>query len=441
MKIMKKTFSILLLLGLMLNSFAQDTYVALNYNAIEKKLNKSNADIKHPKKSNAAKTWLTRGEILMDVYNVDIDQLFEGMDKITVKAIMKEPVSTSTETIGGEQVEVQKYPRVNLYFQNNRLARWEKTKYIVDNPLDDAYSSLMKASELDTDGKSSKKIQEAFTKLKDLFKQSGLAAYYTGDKKKAIDEFMKVLEINETDYFKGEIDTVMIQYSGIIAREINDMETAIKQYERLTEINYGGPNTYLLLKEDYMDAGDTAAAIDVLERAFEVYPDSVGIVANLIDLYIRNDKIAEGLTTIDKSISNHPERGEFYYWKGRLYLNSDDESRVDDALKVYLKAIEVDPTIYYVYYDIGLIYYLQGQDLFTQAGTEKDKATRELMNQMATEKFESAIPMLESSIEHNDSYNEIMQESLDTLKRIYYRLQMTDKYEETDRKLNELRNK
>ena len=436
---MKRTISLLLFLGFFYSSFSQEAYVALNYSALQKKLEKNNSAIKHPKKSLNAKTWLQRGEIMRDVFKVDVDQIFEGMDKLTLKAVLKEPISTTKQTINDVPTEVLTYERVTVYFQNNKLERWEKTKSLVENPLDEAYAAFVKASELDTDGKLSKKIHDNLIELKDLFKQSGMNTYYADKKKRALEDFMMVLKINELDYFKGEIDTIMFQYTGIIAREIKDMETATAQYEKLAKIGFGGPNTYLLLKEDYLSAKDTAKAIDVLERGFSVYPDSTNLLANLIDLYIRNDRIEDGIKKIDESIVANPKKGEVYYWKGRLLLNSEGEDKIEQALEVYQKAIEFDETIYYVYYDIGLIYFLQGQDLFTQAGTEKDKVTREVMNDLATEKFNSAFPMLEKAVKFNKEFNEIMKESLDTLKRIYYRLQMTDKYEEADKRLIEMR--
>lgn len=438
---MKRTISLLLFLGFFYNSFAQEAYVALNYNALQKKLEKNNSAVSHPKKSTQSKTWLQRGEIMRDVFKVDVDQIFEGMDKLTLKAVLKEPISTTNQTINDVPTEVLTYERVTLYMQNNKLVRWEKTRSLVENPLDEAYAAFVKASEFDTDGKLSKKIHDNLIELKDLYKQSGMNTYYADQKKRALEDFMMVLKINELDYFKGEIDTLMFQYTGIIAREINDVKTATTQYEKLAKIGFGGPNTYLLLKEDYLSAEDTAKAIDVLERGFSVYPDSINLVANLIDMYIRNDRIEDGLKKIDESIVANPKKGEFYYWKGRLLLNSEGDDKIDQALEVYKKAVEVDETIYYVYYDIGLIYFLQGQDLFTQAGTEKDKATRDLMNDLATEKYNSAIPMLENALKYNEEFNEIMKESLDTLKRIYYRLQMTDKYEDTDKRINEMKNR
>ena len=91
--------------------------------------------------------------------------------------------------------------------------------------------------------------------------------------------------------------------------------------------------------------------------------------------------------------------------------------------------------MYYAYYDIGFIYFLQGQDLFTRAGDEKDKKYRESMMQIATEDYQKALPKLEKALELNKTNKEITKETLDTLKRVYYKLQMMDKYDEASRKL------
>ena len=76
------------------------------------------------------------------------------------------------------------------------------------------------------------------------------------------------------DLFAGELDTIMVQYSGIISREIasktDDKELykkAIKYYKQLAAVNYGGPNTYLQIKMDYLAIGDTLAGLEILERS------------------------------------------------------------------------------------------------------------------------------------------------------------------------------
>ena len=49
-----------------------------------------------------------------------------------------------------------------------------------------------------------------------------------------------------------------------------------------------------------------------------------------------------------------------------MLINKEDVESVDKAIEAYNKAGELDPSIYYVWYDLGYIYYLQGADFFEQ---------------------------------------------------------------------------
>jgi tetratricopeptide (TPR) repeat protein len=214
-------------------------------------------------------------------------------------------------------------------------------------------------------------------------------------------------------------------------------ERAIKHYKVLANVD-NEPNTYLLIKEDYLKLKDTVSAISAMEEGFRKYPDTLNVVANLVDLYIRTAKIEDGLKTINTALANNPDKGEFYYWKGRLELNTAGDDKITKSLESYNIAITKNPTLYYVYYDIGFIYYLQGQDLFTRAGEEKDIKYREEMIKIGTENYEKSVPNLEKCLELNVNNLEIKKETLDTLKRVYYKLQMTEKYDEASGMLKNL---
>ncbi len=415
---------------------AQDVFIPINYSALEKKVAKSNAEIADPKKKVNPKTWIRRGEIMLSAYEVDIEQIYEGMNPTSLILFYKEPVK-STEEIDGKSYDVYSYERARFYFDNNALVMWKRIKMAYENPLIEAYNSFIKAEELDTNSKLSDDLLADYKKLKDHLKKNGINNYYTGNKEEALTNFELVLTINKRSLLKNVIDTVLIQYSGIIAREIHQIDRAIMHYKVLASVD-NQPNTYLLLKEDYLKQKDTLNALSTMEEAFSKYPDTLNVVANLVDLYIRTDKIQEGLTTIETALSHNPEKGEFYYWKGRLQLNTTDEDRITQALASYDMAISKNPELYYAYYDIGFIYFLQGQDLFTRAGEEKDLKFREEMIKVGTENYELAVPNLEKALELNKINKEIRRETLDTLKRVYYKLQMTEKYDEASEMLKNL---
>ncbi len=436
---MKRLLTIALLFYGLSNVMAQDQVVLLNYNNLQKKLEKSNEQIQDEKKNVNPKTWFDRGKLLQDIFDIDLEYISDAMDQKMVKLYYKDPQNIKTETADSTEVmEIYQYPRMDFYFKNNKLDHWVRKESVTEKPLDKAFDAYQKTMSLDEKSKYETKVKDQLLLLKKEFQQEGINAYYAGDSKQALVDFEAVLKINNMQMFEGATDTLMVQYAGIIAREMGDYPTAIKYYKELTDMKVGGPNTYLNIKSDYLAMGDTAQAIATMEKAAAEYPDSLNVVANLVDLYIRTGRIEDGLKTVDDAIVTNPQKAELYYWKGRLLLNSKADDSVDKAIDAYNKALERDPDLYYVYYDLGLIYFLQGQDIFKQAGMEKDVARRDQINDVAGKKYQDAIPMLEKALSLNDSNTDLKKETLDLLKRIYYKMQMEDKYNDIVNQINNM---
>jgi len=442
---MKKFVTLAIIASIVVSLNAQDatTVVLLNYNTVKKKVEKSDAEIQDPKKNGKAATWEKRGELYQDVFMIGLEQLTEGMDPTTVKLFYKDPNSIDTETVEGVMHETYVYDHMTYTFVNGALQDWKRVDPIHENSLKVATEAYMKALELDEKGKSTEKIKENLVELKNQLKRDGVNHYYAASYDEALASFENVLEINEMDLFTGEMDTVMVQYSGIIAREIagktenNDLYLkAIEYYKQLAEANYGGPNTYLQIKMDYMTIGDTISALAILKEAYEKYPDTVNVIANIADTYILMKDFDGGIEFMEKVIENNPNIPESYYWNGRLLINKEEVEFIDQAIESYKKAGELDPSIYYVWYDMGYIYYLQGADFYERSNTEEHDATRERLIELGKEKYTEAIPVLEKAYDLNTENSTVKFETLDLLQRIYYKEQMMDEYE----RVKELKN-
>lgn len=428
---MKRLLSIALILcGITSFSMAQDILL-LNYSSLERKLEKSNEQINDNKKKTDAKTWFNRGKLMQDIFELDLENIYDGITPTLVKLYYKEPLSSETK----DGMQIDTYERIKYYYQDTKLVRFERLKSVTENPLDKALEAYKKTLQYDDKGKYTSKVKEQLDILKNQYKRVGINAYYLDNKKEALEYMTTINQINQMDMFKGVVDTIMVQYAGIIAREIGDYPRAIEAYKELTKMDFGGASTFLIIKNDYIEMGDSAQAISILKEAFQKYPDTLNVVANLVDMYIRTEQIDQGLETINQSLESNPRKGELYYWKGRLLLNQDEEGSITRALEAYKKAIELNPDLYYVYYDMGFIYFLQGQDLFNQAGQERDTDLRMQLNELATKKYNEAIPMLEKSVAINKDNLDIKKEALDVLKRIYYKLQMDEKYENVTKQL------
>jgi hypothetical protein len=100
---MKNLLIIALLFSGLSTVLAQTEIMLLNYNTLEKKFAKSNDDIGNPKKSLKAKTWFSRGEILQDIFDIDIEYLSEGIDKTRIQLYYKAPNKIVTETMENGQ--------------------------------------------------------------------------------------------------------------------------------------------------------------------------------------------------------------------------------------------------------------------------------------------------------------------------------------------------
>ncbi len=435
---MKKFVTLAIVATIVFSLKAQDatTVVLLNYNSVKKKVEKSDAEAQDPKKNAKAATWQKRGEIYQDVFMIGLEQLSEGMDPSTVKLFYKEPNSTDTETIEGVVSETYIYDHMSYTFVNGAMQDWKKLDPIAENPLRVATDAFRKALELDEKGKVGPKVKESLAELKNQLKREGVNYYYSEDYDDALGAFENVLEINEMDVFAGEMDTTMVQYSGIIAREIaaktdnKDLYLkAIEYYRQLAEVGFGGSNTFLQIKMDYISIGDTLKALDVLKEAYEKYPDTVNIIANIADTYIQLEQFDEGIEYMATVIENNPNLAESYYWNGRLLINKEDTEFIDKAIESYKKSAELDPSIYYVWYDVGYIYYLQGEDFYDRSNTEEHVATRDKLIELGKEKYMEAIPVLEKAYELNVENSTVKFETLDLLQRIYYKEQMMDEYE------------
>jgi len=436
---MRKFITLVIIATAVLSMNAQEgtTVVLLKPSVVQKKVDKSNEDIQDAKKGAKAATWQKRGELYQDVFNIGLEQTSEGMDSKMLTLFYKEPTSIETENMeDGSLKETYIYEYMKYVFVNDALQSWERINPIHAEPLRVAVDAYVKARELDTKGTLDPKIKDNLIEVKSLLKRDGVNDYYSEDYIGALASFEDVLEINNMDLFDGEFDTTMVQYSGIISREIagktDDKELykkAIGYYKQLADVDFGGPNTYLQIKMDYISLGDTLAALEILKEAYEKYPDSIDIIANVANTYIELKQIDEGLAFMETVIARNPEVAEYYYWQGRMLINKEEVEFVEKAIASYNKAGELDPSIYYVWYDVGYIYYLQGADFYDRSAEEKDDAVRAKLIELGKEKYMSAIPALEKAYKLNNANTTVKFETLDLLQRVYYKEQMNEDYE------------
>jgi len=411
---------------------AQEEVILLSHKTLVKKAASSDEQILDAKKSAKSSTWSKRGKLYQDVFNQGLEQLTLGMGSTSMKIFYGDPISTTE--VDSNNVIVFNYETINYYVEDDKLRGWTRNNPITEKPLEEALKAYQKAVKL-TDEEKQLKLQEKLEKnlidLKDQFKSLGQCNYFFEEYEDALNNFSAILEINQLPIFEGVVDTMMINFSGIVAREVgrtnkdNDMtRKAISYYKQLTELEYGGINTFIQMTRDYYSIGDTLAAIENLKRGLVQYPDSSMLVTLAAQAYYLMHENEAGIEFTNERIEATPMCGEAYYWKALLITNHDNLSQdtIDMSLDLYAKGVEVDPTNAPIWYQAGYVYYAVGANFFEQESYEADPDFRQELIDKGNDNYEKAVFRLEKTYDLTEDDLSIRTETLDLLKRVYYKL-------------------
>lgn len=410
---------IILVLSLVLgiNTIYAQTSKEIDFDQYSKKIEKSNAEIQDPKKSIKDGTWFSRAELMMDIYDVQLLRAYVGMDVQTFMLVVGKPLSQTQEVV--DQVAVDKYSmeRVNFYFVNGKLERWEVTKPLLANPLDLALESINKVLAIDVAAKKTKKVQENLVKLKGLYINEGSNYYSLKNFNEAFKNFKSVIEIGQMPQLNHK-DTAIYYYAALSAQLAGDFESAIKYYDKAIELNFTTEGTaYYYAFDAFKSLNKIDDGVRYLEEGLLKFPKNTNILFSLIQYYVdKGEDPAKVLTYIDKALVEEPNNATLHFAKGTVYDKLKDS---EEASKSYAKAIEIDPNFFDAYYNLGAVYFNNGVKFVEEANKvpAKEYEKYEAIMAKANAEFKKALPYMEKAYELNNN----SKESVEALKNIYFR--------------------
>jgi len=310
------------------------------------------------------------------------------------------------------------------------LSKDANYKKLVENPVDEAYKSYMKAIELDEKG-GNPGLKIKLLTFSNTLINAAVEAYTANNYVKAADYFEKKLALDQTPMFKSDatIDTAIMYNTGLAAMNAKQYEKAIKYFRDCAKYGYNGGSSYAQIISAYQQLGDTVKSVEIMKEAFEKYPEDQSINVQLINYYIVSGQPNEAISYLDKAIDKEKTNSSFYLAKG---VALDKLGRQDEAIEVYKKAVEVKPDNADAYYNIGVIYFNRGVKQFDVANAvpTSNQAQYEIEKNKSDDEFKKAVPYLEKAVEYNPKDTFI----LDQLKNLYYRLKMMDKFEALNKK-------
>lgn len=314
----------------------------------------------------------------------------------------------------------------------------ENIKKLADNPLQTSLESFKKALELDEKGRNANGVKINLTLLISDFTDQAVNAFTDNNYELALKSFESILDIESMPVMQeagqAAVDTVIIFNAGLAAYNAEKYDDAIKYYKEAAKYDYNGARTYELIASSYTSKQDTASALLTLQKGFEKYPENSSILVLMINIYLNANKVDDAMKYLELAIKQDPENGSFHFAQGSLY---DKLGETEKAIKAYEKAIELKEDYFDAYYNLGAIYYNQGVKQVEVANAvptnQPDKYEEE--KNKADEEFKKAIPYMEKASEINaeDTF------SLESLKTLYYRLKMMDKFDEVNKKLEDLK--
>ncbi len=239
----------------------------------------------------------------------------------------------------------------------------EYQKLLTGDEQDISIRNLMGDLYVKSDQK--EKAVHEFQKIADIYEEKGLYSKTIACLKRIIrldaDDFetsRRLAKLYETQGFSSEAKGEYQKLARSLA-ENNRVEEAIEAYESLLVLNPDDMGSRAVLAELYKKAGNADKSIEelnkvaeyrmrknelqgvdqILEEARNLKDDHSRTLANLINLYKKQDKKKESLELINETLKKDPENSGALYILGNFHL---EEGKIDKAEEVFSKIISAD---------------------------------------------------------------------------------------------------
>ncbi len=333
----------------------------------------------------------------------------------------------------------------------------EQQKEILNQTPDELvmYSALQKVKPLFLTADSLDQLPDAKGKIKPKFRKDmkaillanrvhllngGIFFYNNQDYVNAFDMLNQFFTMPKLDMFAGENiaenDTAYAQfrwYAGLALTQITTDTTKITSFFEDIKDNNGQFEEDILkqLASFYEQTNDTVNMVRTLREGVDRFPNDSFFMLSLINHYIYSNQGDAAIELLTKAIELTPDNAELYNVLGIVYENSKKDA--ETALKYYEKALEIDPDYVEAVGNKGRVFYNRAVEAQVAANEIKDNRQYEAARTQAMDMFKEALPFFERAHQMNPEDREYMI----ALSRIYYVLNMGDKYDEIDALLNQ----
>lgn len=281
-------------------------------------------------------------------------------------------------------------------------------------------------------------------RMLEYYKNQDLVKYgvYLNEKRDyaaSYDVFMRHLLIPDMPMMKDEKlqkemprDTIYAQYkyyAAIFAIQSEKHPEAISLLEEMKDGDFEAVSVNQFLYQEYVNVKDTTNYVRVLQDAIVRFPQESWFLQNLINHYIYSNQEKEAINYLEQAIAREPNVAQYHLIKGNL---NENQKNYETALADFDRALAIDPTMADAEAGKGRVFYNQAvkmnEDAALIADAKEYKKALEEMNAM----FRQSMPFFEKAHELAPDNRDYMI----TLRGLYYRFDMTDKYNAINEELN-----
>ncbi len=257
------------------------------------------------------------------------------------------------------------------------------------------------------------------------------------DYKKAADFFQVYWDIPTLKMFEDEKEAFVLDstyqtikyYAIITAIQGEDHQRALSMLDRASKepfienSAYKESDIYELMASEYLQLGDSAKFLEVLQMGSERFPSSNYFTPNLVNVFIREGNTDKALEYLDQAIQNNPENAcDLNSVKGALLAEQGD---YEAAEAEYRKALVQDPNCERALENIAVNFILQAQDLKEKTAMINDRQQQMVNDKKTVEFYLQALPSLEKYTEllkEREAPAHDIESALLKLRNVYYNL-------------------
>ncbi|HEX4887183.1 MAG TPA: hypothetical protein VFV37_03965 [Luteibaculaceae bacterium] len=250
----------------------------------------------------------------------------------------------------------------------------------------------------------------------------------------------------------GVVDTANIFNAAICAEKAGQKKEAAELYAKAANYNYGGPRVFSFAARLYKELGLKENQINIIKQGRAAHPEDLDLLVDELNIYLEKEDYVASEKLLKAAIEKAPNNEIMFYVLGSTYdklANPTDKNNKElpkptnytdllaKAKESYERALQLKPEYFDALYNYGVLLFNEGVEYNNRANAldyKTKKAQVDELNKKADAQFKAAIAPFEKAMAIKGDDIGV----LTSLKQLYVRMEMTDKYNMVKAKLDQL---